>query len=149
MPFEVAQPKSYGTRPAVPPAGVTVSAHRTPKRDGYYLVFEIGAELGERLALADGERVEVAWGQGSDTGKLRVRKAPAGARGFRVRQRRRGHLAIAVSVLPDWIHDSPSARGLKVGHEVLPDRERQRTDPKASVAFLTLPGALVARHRAA
>lgn len=76
MPFETLENLQAATADAIPEDGVKIGTRAALGRGKYatrYIKIQIGAKLAKKLVLTgESVPVEVAFGSGSDTGKIRV-----------------------------------------------------------------------------
>ena len=130
-------PPKFAKKPAPPADGATLSTQRLP-HGHTALVLALGTSMAARLGVEAGSVVEVAHGEGPHTGLIRLTRAPAGAKGWKVAANKHGVLRLFVSALPPRWASKPYADA-RLTVEL-------HTEIKPAQAVLTLPPGAVARE---
>lgn len=121
MPFDEAQPPTYGTKIAYDPAVLHLTTRKSPK-GRLMVVFVFGGVLAAKMGFKDGEpkpQLQIAWGTEKDLGKVRLVLAQ-NAPGFPCRYAKGTKTwLVFCSVLPKTFAEV-SYTGLKLQGEILP-----------------------------
>lgn len=93
-------------RPRFAKREVALYTHKVPEKRSaveFFYKLIVGEELAKELGIGRNVGTLVAWGQGTDQGKLQLTRAASTGPSWPVRETNRGHVAIAISSTPDWV----------------------------------------------